>query len=175
MHEYHPISRNRICFWNFQRSHGPWDVRHRIRWQPHGMLYITGRSCKSFNLLVWRNAILLIKSIINEKLVDLGLSPLPVTVTTRIFTFLLGYPYKPSFATIARRGGQPKVDFMSLFQTFSLSNCFRISAITTTPICLKCLSLDHKAIHTSSLPRYSDKYPANLYFPKLNFTGNVGV
>lgn len=30
-----------------------------------------------------------------------------------------------------------------------------------------------QAIHTSSLPRYSDKYPANLYFPKLDFTGHV--
>ncbi len=38
---------------------------------------------------------------------SLGLSPLPVTVTTRIITFLIGYPYKPSFATITGRGGCP--------------------------------------------------------------------
>ena len=33
-----------------------------------------------------------------------GLSPLPVTVTTRIITFLVGDPYKPSFATGTGRG-----------------------------------------------------------------------
>ena len=38
--------------------------------------------------------------------VDVGLSPLPVTVTTRIITFLVGDSYKPSFAT--RRGDNPK-------------------------------------------------------------------
>ncbi len=37
--------------------------------------------------------------------VDLGLSPLPVTVTTRIKTCLVGDPYKPSFATVTGRGG----------------------------------------------------------------------
>ncbi len=36
----------------------------------------------------------------------LGLSPFPVTVTTRIITFLVGDPYKPSFATVR---GQPKI------------------------------------------------------------------
>ena len=36
-----------------------------------------------------------------------GLSPLPVAVTTRNITFLVGDPYKPSFATV-REGGQPK-------------------------------------------------------------------
>ena len=37
-----------------------------------------------------------------------GLSPLPVTVTTRIITFLVGDPYKPSFATVTGRGNNPK-------------------------------------------------------------------
>ena len=37
----------------------------------------------------------------------LGLSPLPVTVTTRIITFLVGDPYKPSFATVTGRGDNP--------------------------------------------------------------------
>ena len=31
-------------------------------------------------------------------------TPLPVTVTTRIITFLAGDPYKPSFATVTGRG-----------------------------------------------------------------------
>ena len=36
-----------------------------------------------------------------------GLSPLPVTVTTWIITFLVGDPYKPSFATVTGRGDNP--------------------------------------------------------------------
>ena len=40
-------------------------------------------------------------------LLYLGLSPLPVTVTTRIITFLVGDPYKPSFATVIGRGDNP--------------------------------------------------------------------
>ena len=35
----------------------------------------------------------------------LGLSPFPVIVTTRIITFLVGNPYKPSFATGILGGG----------------------------------------------------------------------
>ena len=37
----------------------------------------------------------------------LGLSPLPVRVTTRIITFLVGNPYKPSFATVTGWGVDP--------------------------------------------------------------------
>ena len=35
--------------------------------------------------------------------------PCPVTVTTRTIIFLVGDPYKPSFATVTGQGGQPKV------------------------------------------------------------------
>ena len=34
-------------------------------------------------------------------------TPHPVTVTTRIITFLVGNPYKPSFATVTGRGVVP--------------------------------------------------------------------
>ncbi len=37
----------------------------------------------------------------------LGLSPHPVTVATRIITFLVGDPYKPSFPTVTGRGVDP--------------------------------------------------------------------
>ncbi len=37
-----------------------------------------------------------------------GCCPLPVTVTTRIITFLVGNPYKPSFATVTGRGDNPR-------------------------------------------------------------------
>ncbi len=36
-----------------------------------------------------------------------GLSPIPVTVSTRIVIFLVTDPYKPSFATITGRGDNP--------------------------------------------------------------------
>ena len=36
-----------------------------------------------------------------------GLSPLPVRVTTRIISCLVGDPYKPSFATITGKGDNP--------------------------------------------------------------------
>ena len=39
-----------------------------------------------------------------EKVVYLGCGPLTVTVTTRIITFLVGDPYKPSFTTVPVRG-----------------------------------------------------------------------
>ena len=37
----------------------------------------------------------------------IGLFPHPVTVTTRIVTFLIGNPYKPSFVTVTGRGNNP--------------------------------------------------------------------
>ena len=36
-----------------------------------------------------------------------GYGPLPVTVTTRIITFLVGNPFKPLFATVTGRGPHP--------------------------------------------------------------------
>ena len=42
-----------------------------------------------------------------ESILYLGLSPLPVTVTTRIVMFLVGDPYKPCFATVTGRGDNP--------------------------------------------------------------------
>ena len=38
----------------------------------------------------------------------IGCGPLTVTVTTRIMTFLVGDPYKPSFTTVTVRGPYPK-------------------------------------------------------------------
>ena len=40
-------------------------------------------------------------------IVHIGCGPLPVTVTTRIMTFLAGDPYKPSFPTVTGRGPHP--------------------------------------------------------------------
>ena len=42
-----------------------------------------------------------------NKGVYIGYGPLPVTVKTRIITFLVGNPYKPSFATATGRGPHP--------------------------------------------------------------------
>ena len=41
----------------------------------------------------------------------LGCCPLPVTVTTRIITFLVENPYKPSFATVTGWGVDPSYDY----------------------------------------------------------------
>ena len=40
--------------------------------------------------------------------VYIGCGPLTVTVTTRIITFLVGDPYKPSFATVTGKGPPPR-------------------------------------------------------------------
>ena len=47
-----------------------------------------------------------------------GLPPHPVTVTTRIITFLVGDPYKPSFATVTGRGDKPR-DTLLLHKTIA--------------------------------------------------------
>ena len=47
---------------------------------------------------------------------DLGTTPHPVTVTTRIITFLIGNPYKPSFVTVTGWG----VDRIGTFVFFLL-------------------------------------------------------
>ena len=39
----------------------------------------------------------------------IGLPPLPVRVTTRSITFLVGNPYKPSFPLSPWEGGQPNL------------------------------------------------------------------
>ena len=45
---------------------------------------------------------------------DLGVAPLPVTVTTRGIMFLVGDPYKPSFVTVTGRGPHPKYDHVCI-------------------------------------------------------------
>ena len=46
----------------------------------------------------------------------LGYGPFPVTVTTRIITFLVGNPYKPLFATVTGKGPHPTyIPNMKLF------------------------------------------------------------
>ena len=44
---------------------------------------------------------------------NLGFTPHSVTVTTRIFTFLVGNPCKPSFATVTGLGADPKQGLLS--------------------------------------------------------------
>lgn len=44
--------------------------------------------------------------------------PLPVTVTTRMTPFFVGNFYKPSFATLTRTGGQPKLWFHFSYMGF---------------------------------------------------------
>ena len=44
--------------------------------------------------------------------VSVGTTPHPVTVTTRIITFLIGDPYKPSFVTVTGRGVDLKYQYL---------------------------------------------------------------
>ena len=57
----------------------------------------------------------------------LGLSPCPVTVTTRITIFLAGDPYKPSFPTVPWKGDNPTYIELPVVPWFSessdLSSC----------------------------------------------------
>ena len=50
---------------------------------------------------------------------EIETTPHPVTVTTRIITFLVGNPYKPSFATATGRG----VDLTKKNGGFSMAIC----------------------------------------------------
>ena len=47
------------------------------------------------------------------KLIYIRSTPHPVTVTTRIITFLVGNSYKPSFPTVTVRGPHPKYTWMN--------------------------------------------------------------
>ena len=49
-------------------------------------------------------------------------TPLPVTVTTRIITFLVGDPYKPSFATVTGWGVDPRYIYLHLVE-FMVNVC----------------------------------------------------
>ena len=51
---------------------------------------------------LWTFAVLFLQTIKFD--VYIGTTPLPVTVTTRIVTFLIGNPYKPSFTTVTGWG-----------------------------------------------------------------------
>ena len=50
----------------------------------------------------------------------LGLSPLPVRVTTRIITFLVGNPYKPSFPLLLGGGTTQDIPFFFLLGCYQL-------------------------------------------------------
>ena len=57
----------------------------------------------------------------------IGCGPLTVTVTTRIITFLVGDPYKPSFPTVTVRGPYPIYTFQVKHHLFNKSrwlSCF---------------------------------------------------
>ena len=70
---------------------------------------------------------------ITYRLIYLGLSPLPATVTTRIITSLVGNPYKPSFATVTGQGdtplkgeGSPRVDWNPWFWHWNASGTWNV-------------------------------------------------
>ena len=64
-----------------------------------------------FGNFSWENSLLNFGGLILAKVAGILLylrsTPHPVTVTTRIITFLVGNPYKPSFATVTGWGVDP--------------------------------------------------------------------
>ena len=71
-----------------------------------------------------------------------GLSPLPVRVTTRIITFLVGNPYKPLFATITGWGVDPTYTVQRIIICLlHISNNFCISVF----LCISHISCIIKA------------------------------
>ena len=79
---------NRVCFCCWQTYHLKETTKNRINpWM---------RFSGDINILFC--------SMLNHHDKSLGLSPFPVIVTTRIITFLLGNPYKPSFPLLLGRG-----------------------------------------------------------------------
>ena len=65
-----------------------------------------------FNL--WWNDPKILEKNTKDIYIYIGCCPLPVTVTTRIITFLIGNPYKPSFATVTGRGHHPTYTHQNL-------------------------------------------------------------
>lgn len=65
-------------------------------------------------------------------MVHFGLSPYPVTITTRIVTFLVGDPYKTFICHRYWEGGRPKVHavFQVWFQNLNSSSTFGGESLT---------------------------------------------
>ena len=57
---------------------------------------------------------------------NLGVAPLPVRVTTRIITFLVGNPYKASFATVTGWGVDP--NYHNVYGNFKLHLFFALTS-----------------------------------------------
>ena len=86
-----------ICsFWEHLGFFYPGEGEGRTFWR-------LSHSQGAHQSVSWRSFFLLK---INQ--VKLRSTPHPVTVTTRIITFLVGNPYKPSFATVTGWGVDPK-------------------------------------------------------------------
>ena len=65
-------------------------------------------------------------------LVWLRSTPHPVTVTTRIITFLVGNPYKPSFATVTGWGVDPRYGDVVVVFGSGLMACLYPSIVLVT-------------------------------------------
>ena len=65
---------------------------------------------------------------LNHQTVWIGLSPLPVRVTTRIITFLVGNPYKPSFPLLLGGGTTQGMEIWCSSNFHSISEDFLFSS-----------------------------------------------
>ena len=86
-------------------------------------------------------------SCVTNKYIYIGLSPLPVTVTTRVVMFLVGDPYKPSFATVTGRGDNPNYIHVKKYiisttiikNTLMLFHAYQTSIFLSPPIRIGCV------------------------------------
>ena len=57
----------------------------------------------------------------------IGLSPLPVTVTTRMIPYLVGNPYKPLFVTVTGQGDNPIYIYIISIYIYAVKMLYRLS------------------------------------------------
>ncbi len=96
-------------------SRSPWQVSLAIRISTWKAYQNTAQWCSGWHWLARR-----IRNTKNRgtslRSIYFGLSPLPVTVTTRIIPFLVGNPYKPSFPLLLG-GGTTQYIFIKFYKS----------------------------------------------------------
>ena len=116
------------CRWNWTKDTDmfflpklQWSSRDRW-WKARGVLSVCFFFGPLIDWICWADGIWLLRSVLwywQESITYTWIyTPLPVAVSTRIFTFSVANAYKPSFATITGSGVDPKyhIKFEFIFQ-----------------------------------------------------------
>ena len=119
-----------------------------------------------FSLLTWEGCMtkhLSEQQLQSQKSLSFRSTPHPVTVTTRIITFLVGNPYKPSFATVTGWGVDPTYLVCKIFMIIICHDiiCIFVGGSCPKPWC------------SSWLTNIRNRVPVARYslerFPNLTF------